>query len=351
MGYKILQVGEFLVPQYDEAIAKGFEALGHEVLRFKAGSRVRNVGYINKIQNRLLFGPNYFSLWKDLLVTAKNFLPDIIYFRRPLEYPRSFLKKLKRTTGAVMVEFMNDDPFGPDKNKHWFRYYKHTIDLFDIHFAFRELNMNEFYAHGAKQVELLLPCFVPELHKNPVPHEKEMHEYDVDALFIGHGENDGRAGIFDAIVENGLSLKLGGSRFEKFSSRRPHEKVLPATYIKGEAYAKSIYGALTSLCLYSKRNRDIITYRAFEIPAIGGLLLAQRNDFITSIFKEGEEAYFFSTAEECVSIIKHLKENPQERNRVAINGQKKVLAGGHTSYNRAASIITSIENLNILSRK
>jgi spore maturation protein CgeB len=240
---------------------------------------------------------------------------------------------------------MNDDPFGPDADKHWLKHYKKTIPLFDIIFSFREVNIPEYKKSGANHTEVMLPYYVRGMHYPRTLLESEELDYACDALFIGHGENDNRLSAFDEILKAGLNLRLGGSNFEKYARGHLHERILPSRYYFADEYAKAVKAANCSLCFFSKRNRDVLTTRVFEIPACGGVLVAERNDVVASLFKEGEEAFFFETNDELISIIRNLKENPSVRHRVAENGRIRVLKGRHEVADRARQIIESIERI------
>ena len=58
--------------------------------------------------------------------------------------------------------------------------------------------------------------------------------------------------------------------------------------------------------MLGKGNRDRHTTRSFEIPAIGGLLCAERTDEHRESFEEGMEAVFWNDAKECVDQCRRL---------------------------------------------
>jgi spore maturation protein CgeB len=99
-------------------------------------------------------------------------------------------------------------------------------------------------------------------------------------------------------------------------------------------YAKALCGADICLCFLSKINRDVYTRRCFEIPACGRLLLAERTYELQTLFKEDEEACFFSSEEELTNKVCWLLENPTIRNKIAESGQKRVWKDGHDIYSR-----------------
>jgi spore maturation protein CgeB len=342
---KVLIIGEFTAPQYEEAISISFEKLGWEVRDLSTDPYVNSKNLINKIYRRLMIGPNFLKLWSKIIDEVKQFQPDLIYFRKPFAISPKTLKTIKTILpGVLLFEYWNDDPFGPDRNKRWNFYIHKTIRLYDQHFIFRELNRNDFIKNGAKNVEVLLPYYSKNIHfANDNDFIKT--NFITDSIFIGHGENDARLDYFDEILTSGVSLKLAGSGFDKYASGRKFKELLPASYLKGDKYRIAIQDSLCSLCFYSKRNRDFYTTRVFEIPACGGLLVAERNDIVVDFFKDREEAFFFSSVGELIEIINYLKNNISERNRIARNGYLRVLESGHGAIDRAMQIIEAYKKL------
>lgn len=345
MAHRILQIGEFETPQYDEAMARAFESLGHTVRRFKHYDYRRPKSLFDKVQNRLLTGPNYWRLWRDVLVAAEEFKPDIIYYRRPNELPPKVMVELRKTTGAIVVSYQNDDPFGLDRHKHFFKNFHRTIPYYDVHFVFRTLNIEDLRKSGVKDVEVLLPYYVAEMHHDRTLSDIEKERFRADAIFLGHGEADNRVDAFNGLIEAGLGLKLGGSGFEKYAKGHPHERLLPASYYGKDIYSQAIKGANCALCFFSKLNRDVLTTRVFEIPACGGVLVAERNQTIETFFKDKEEAFFFSSTDELVGIVQLLKNDPQLREAVAQRGRERLLNGKHEVHDRAQQIIQKVESL------
>jgi len=343
---RILYIGEFATPQYDDAMADAFERLGNQVWRLRIHERyLSGRDPLIRLQRRFLLGPAYVLLWLESLRLAQTVVPDVIYFRKPIEFPPSVLRLLKNRTGAILAEYMNDDPFGPDRRRHWLRYYHCSIPLFDVHFAFRKLNVSEFYTAGAIRVEVLWPYYVADMHYPSDLTAEDQQEYTCDAVFIGHGEPDIRVDCFDALVEAGLDFRLGGSGFEPYAVGRPHARLLPTRYVSGDAYARSVQAANCALCFPSRRNRDVLTFRAFEVPACGGVLVAERNSVMERLFRDGGEAFLFSSPQELVTIVRRLKAEPQLRKQVAAQGRKRVVSGGHEVIDRARTVLSIIKGI------
>ena len=67
--------------------------------------------------------------------------------------------------------------------------------------------------------------------------------------------------------------------------------------------------------------------------------MAQRTPELKRIFKEDEEAIFWSTTPELIGKVKFLLANEQQRQKIAIAGRQRVIKDNHDEYGRAREII------------
>ena len=98
--------------------------------------------------------------------------------------------------------------------------------------------------------------------------------------------------------------------------------------IFGDAYAKTISGALVSLGLLSKIIPELHTTRTFEIPACGTALITERNAETQELFAE-DEVLFFSSQDELLDKTAAVFNNRPLLQEVTKKGTKKVREGGY----------------------
>ena len=65
---------------------------------------------------------------------------------------------------------------------------------------------------------------------------------------------------------------------------------------------------------------------------------------LTAMFKEDEEACFFSSPEELVSKARWLLDNAERRQRIAAAGLQRVWADGHAVADRCRSLLQTLES-------
>ena len=93
------------------------------------------------------------------------------------------------------------------------------------------------------------------------------------------------------------------------------------------------------LCFLSKINRDQLTRRTLEIPAVGGLLVCERTSEVELVFKDREEAFFFSDTDELVQIVRQVSKDTYLRKQVADAGRERLLHGSHSINDRVRQIL------------
>jgi spore maturation protein CgeB len=346
---KIMIVGSWVWPQYEESFARGLRDSGVEVSSVPVSNFFK--GFWGRIQKAVpLPGPVMFRLNRAVIVAVKAQQPDLVLFWRPTHvFPRT-IRHLS-SMGVHTASYNNDDPFGPKNhgNVPWHHYllwywYIKILPLVDYNFFYRKINCAEAKAHGADHSEVLLPYFLPWQDRPVKLTEVEQRQYGTDVVFVGHHEPDGREDSIRALVSAGIRVKLwGGHYWSRTVLGDLYDQLAPIVPAEGDAYAKALCGAKVCLCFLSKINRDTYTRRCFEIPACGKVLLAERTEDLMQFFKEDEEACFFSSPEELVSKAKWLIDNPDIRERIAKAGLRRVWMDGHDVTSRARKFLSRIE--------
>jgi len=326
---KILLVGPYGTLHREEAIEKGFSELGANVRACKYGDILFNRSIISRIQFKIGFGPVFKKIEKRVCRAIGEFQPDVIFFRRPLEFNQWALKRLKSHTDALFVSYNNDDPFSENyKTPSWYLLRK-AIGEFDIHFAFRKRNIAEYYALGAKKVYLWEPYFVPWLHlvdKEPDNNGK--------IFFAMHAENDSRKEGLEKLISNGFDLDVHCWNWAKVFGKESVNIFNVKPPLWGMKYVQKITESMATLCYFSKQNNDELTSRVFEIPAAGGLLVAERTNRLREIFVDGEEVLLFSNTKELIDKCLFLQKNPDKVLQIKKNGRNKLVAGKHSIIDR-----------------
>jgi spore maturation protein CgeB len=330
---KILLAGTYRYFWYEEVCAQALEKLGHQVMRYRWGRFF--AGKFGALQEKWLLGPSVVRMNLDIVSYARACQPDIIFIWRGTPIWPKTLQTLRDRTGALLIAYNNDDPFGPTHGRPLWRHFIPCIPAYDIHFVYRQVNVAEYQAAGARHVHVLMPYYIPEIHRPTELTPEEHARYACELIFAGHYEDDGRVRYLRALVESGLHVRLFGGKYW-----RP--KVLggladyfsPVVPVYGQEYVKALTAAKLCLAFLSRLNRDTYTRRSFEIPASECLMLSERTDDLKKLYKEDEEAVFFSCPEELVEKAKVLLKNEIRRKQIAKAGRQRCTADGHDVVNR-----------------
>lgn len=351
---KILVVGDGHSAIHEVAVVEAFKKLGHQVQAFYwysyFNSKNQVVRLLLKVQNKFIIGPTLNRVNADLINAAAEFSPKLVFIYRGTHiYPQTITGIHIQLPDCVVFGYNNDDPFASGHSPWLWRHFLKSVPKYDLVFAYRHHNLDDFLNIGAKRVELLRSWYIPELNFPITLTEIDKVQYDCDVVFVGHYENDGRLQYLEEIVRNGYKLKIFGPGYE-WNDLLAKSEVLnylaPVHLVWNEDYNKAISGAKIALCFFSKLNRDKYTRRCFEIPATKTLLLSEYSDDLASLYQAGEEADFFKTKEELIWKIKLYLGDDNLRNRVSTNGNKRVIIDGHDIVSRLAKVIDFVAHYN-----
>lgn len=335
---RILMAGAYRWPWYEEACSQALEELGHEVERFRWDRYFS--GWTGRVQRRLLWGPAVSALNEDLVQVAVKTDPDILVVWRGMPVHPAALQRLRERTGALLVSRNNDDPFSPRSRWSTWRLFRAGVSAYDLHLVYRPVNLNNYQEAGARQVELLLPYYVPDIHRPVNLSDGERERFECEAVFVGHFEPDGRVEYLRALVEAGVNVKVWGQDTWTPNVLGELWDVLgPVKPVYGEDYARALAGADVCLCFLSRLNRDTYTRRCFEIPACGRPLVSERTEDLRRLFREGEEAAFFDGPVELVETVRGLLDDPERRAAMARAGRRRVREDSHDVVSRMQELV------------
>lgn len=240
----------------------------------------------------------------------------------------SIVREMKSRFGTI-INYNNDDPYGRRDGWRW-RQYLRAVPFYDLIVVVRQCNVAEAYARGACKV-LRVPMSADEVAHAPRPiREEDRRKWASDVLFIGTWMPE-RGPLFARLIDLGVPLSIYGSRWQK----APEWPILRSQWrggeLLGDDYAMAIQCAKVSLGLLSKGNRDLSTQRSFEIPLLGAVLCAERTSEHSDLYREGEEAVFWTSPEECASKCMQLLCHEEYRKEVAMNGRRRCLQNNTTN--------------------
>jgi len=79
-----------------------------------------------------------------------------------------------------------------------------------------------------------------------------------------------------------------------------------------------------------------------EIPALGAVLCAERTSEHMSLYHDGVEAVFWTTAEECATACRSLLTDDARRESVARRGRERLQRNGHYNEQVLAAVLKEV---------
>jgi hypothetical protein len=314
-------------------MASGLEAAGHQV-------RVVDTTPLSRPGT---FSPSWWALKSSgrlfpdpgdtILVTAERIVrdwrPDVLFCFKTVRLDQ---ERLLAMDVPRKVHYSPDDVSNPDNVSA--DYLKHEKS-WSLVVTTKKHNVEEVRGRMGSTPLFVWSAYDPAWH-HPEPLVEPYGQYV--AGFIGNARPDRRALMLRLSHWLGKSFLVAGERWVRTAPALvPQASVRGALY--GEAFSSAVRSVIGNLVLLNSANRDSHTCRSFEVPAAGGLVLAQRTEDHLELLEEGREALFFSTEEELVEVIERVRRRPEAFEDMRRRGHERIVRGKHTYQDRAAQIM------------
>ena len=332
---RILYTGPLRRGSVTEGRYRALLGLGHDVSvldqspYFYCGSRL-----LMKSQMHLLVGPGITAYNRDIVARARATRPALIYIDAG-SYLRAHTVAALRETGALVVHYTSEY-FG--FRPYWYRQFTRAIRLYDVHVITNPLNASFLRRRGAKRIVMTRFGFDPEVHRPPSLSAGDLERYGSEAVFVGHWEPSTERMIL-ALRKAKIEVRVWGRRWSQ--ARSLGDRVRIRSVPAGE-YIKVLSCAKLCLCFLSRWNHNQAAGRTFEIPAVGGFLLAERTSEHASYFEEGREAEFFGSEEELIAKAREYRADDAKRGAVARAGHHRCMNSAYTHHDRVRQLLEDI---------
>jgi spore maturation protein CgeB len=249
--------------------------------------------------------------------------------------------KVLRMHAKLVMNYNIDDPTGPRDGAR-FTAYRQSAALYDLLAVVREDNLPELQALGAKKVVRVYRSADEVSHAPRLLSANAQLVWMSDVLFLGTWF-PGRGAFLRELTRLGVPLTIRGPHWHKAPEWRELRPYWAGGAIGGDEYALAIQCARVNLGLLSRENRDLHTTRSLEIPALGGLLCAERTPEHTAMYAEGKEALFWNGAEECAAVCMQVLADEPRRASMARAGHERFKRDNHCNEKLMRSLLEAME--------
>lgn len=257
-----------------------------------------------------------------LLASALAVRPDVVICDNARNIRPRTLEAIRAETGAILAFSSPDDIIAPHNSSHWLQA---SYPLWDVWFTTKTFNVDELRARGVRRPILVGNMYDPAIH-TPLSPADVGPEYEAfDAVFVGTHERAREADL-KALAEAGLRVLVHGNPARRFSQGwrvlEPYGVTVRPAVVDAD-YARAVHHGKIAMCFLRKLNRDQITQRSIELPAMGRAMLGEKTDEHDAHFVDGIEYIGFSDRSEMIAAAKDLVANPVRRAAVGRAGRQR----------------------------
>lgn len=293
----------------------------------------------NKLLFRVLPKIIYDEINQNLLQKAEEFKPDVMLIFKGMEiYPKT-LKKIKQNK-ICLVNYNLDHPLRFNSRGSGNTNVRLSVSIYDLHFTYSQQIKQELreYTNGA--MVHFLPFGYYEINDNFSFKGEEVQR----ACFVGYADKD-RAKWIKALASLGLAIDVYGPRWNAYiSSYHANIRVFPPQY--NLDYWNTIRKYRVQLNIFRPHNNLSHNMRSFEVPSVGGIMLAPKTPEHGLFFEDSREAFFYESLEDCAKLARELLNlNAESADAIRYAARSRCQKSGYSYHHRAKEALRAIETI------
>jgi spore maturation protein CgeB len=262
------------------------------------------------------------------LAQVKAARPDIFYISSMFEYYGMFLDEVRKYVRNIFGWISCDIPKGID------------IRQIDVLFSSVPQFVEKFKNYGVPS-EILHAAFDPQILKLC----GNIHKKEIDFSFIGNltMNHSKRIHMINELMKK-TELKFFGTGVNLLSYRSS----ILTKFLLRNVYKKRVSGQVWGIEMYKTLQNSKITFnshidisgqfagnmRMYEATGMGSMLLTDGKYSQQKNFDDNEVVYY-ENVNDAIEKLEYYLRNDDERNKIAINGQKRTLE--NYNYQRSTS--------------
>lgn len=339
---RILNIASFAPSGVPRFRADAMERLGHEVTRLDVDALMPSASRVgNWLRIRALLGPGVTAVNHAVLRAATGDVPfDLIWCDKPIFLRPATVRRMCET-GALVVSYNPDNPFGPRNDPGW-RLFRKSVPEYSAHVVANPASMSAYRALGTRVFLMPVP-YEPSIHYPP-PATWSDADRDIDVSFVGSPYDDRAAFVRALWRDHGIAVRVWGAVWDRILDKDEQRTLQAGGPVYNDAYREIIWRSKISLGFVTRANLDTFGQRWFEITGSGGFLLAARTDDGLASFEDGKEAAFFGDVNECAAQIARYLPDAEARARIARGGHGRAVRSGYDTDSRIRAVLAELSS-------
>jgi spore maturation protein CgeB len=298
--------------------------------------------YHKSILNKFIFRLGYKRIFHriSLLLRAEieSYKPDVLFVFKGMEILPQTLKWAKMK-GIKLVNYNPDNPFlfsgfGSGNSN-----ITDAIGLYDLHLTYDDRIKEQLEREMRSQVKKIPFGF--ELSEST--YEECRKEDEVLRLcFLGNPDKS-RASFIMQLLEAGIPVDVYGHKWQRFIDHSEARIYDPVYHVDFWRVLRKYRVQLNLMRVHNPFSHNM---RSFEIPAIGGIMLAPDTVDHQRFFNNGTEAILYSGVKDCIAKAKRvLSLSLENANEYRDAARLRSISSGYSYSHRAEQAFKAIEEL------
>lgn len=264
---------------------------------------------------------------------------DVIWIDKGVFIEAKILRFMKQVQKNCLIIGYSPDNMAERHNQS--QVFLKSFPYYDYYITTKSYTVETLRQMGCKNILFVNNAYEAMFHHPYQLSEDERERLGGNVGFIGAWEEERCRSIL-YLAQHDIPVRVwGGGRWLAYKDKYP-TLTIEEQGLFSEDYNKALSAFDISLCFLRKMNQDLQTTRTMEIPACGSLLMAERTKEHEKLFKDGEEAVFFSTDEELLKLCRYYLSHGDERKKIAQAGRKRCLTSGYSNYETIKRAIEQI---------
>lgn len=338
---KILIVGSNKIFAIERYYIKYLRELGVNLEQFCAFDLFLDY-YERNIFNKIIFQAGLSTIYKRInrqfKQIVRNYSPDIILIFKGMEILPESLAWAK-AQNIKLVNYNPDNPFIFSGKGSGNRNITDCLGFYDLHLTY-SYKIKEKLEDEYRLKALILPFAYNDA--NILYDQCSPQEEVVKLCFVGNPDSK-RAAFLEALAKEGIPIDVFGFNWEKFVR---HSNIKLFAPVLGTETSNTLRKYRVQLNMMRAHNEDSHNMRSFEVPGVGGIMVAPDTDDHHLYFKDGEEVFLYKGVEDCaVTIKKLLSTRVEDANLFRQNARQRSVSSGYSYKDRARQLWNYLKTL------